>query len=171
MRVLALLLAGCCTAAQPTFRSGVELVTIDVVATDRSGQPVHNLKAEDFELFEDGTKQPIRTFEFIDASVNPAEAMLPPGIVSNDVEPGGIFALVLDELGFYVTETQDVRRAAERFLKGAMQPHDHVAVVRSGADSGFTLTADRGQAIDAVLSASGRRDRGIRRRRSAPVAP
>jgi VWFA-related protein len=167
MRVIALLLAGCCVAAaQPTFRSGVELVTIDVVATDRSGQPVHNLKAEDFELFEDGTKQPIRTFEFIDASENPAEVMLPPGIVSNDVEPGGIFALVLDEIGFYVNETQDVRRAAERFLKGAMLPHDHVAVVRSGADSGFTLTADRAQAIDAVMSASGRRDRGLRLERA-----
>lgn len=172
MRVITLLLAGCCVAAaQPTFRSGVELVTIDVVATDRSGRPVHNLKAEDFELFEDGKSQPIRTFEFIDASVTPADAMLPPGIVSNDVEPGGIFALVFDEIGFYVNETQDVRRAAERFLKGAMQPHDHVAVVRSGADSGFTLTSDRVQALDAVMSASGRRDRGIRLERAgAPDA-
>ena len=48
--MIAVLLAGCCLAAQPTFRSGVELVTIDVVATDRSGKPVHDLKAADFEL-------------------------------------------------------------------------------------------------------------------------
>jgi len=172
MRISALLLAGCCVAAaQPTFRSGVELVTIDVVATDRSGRPAHNLKASDFELLEDGTSQPIKTFQFIDASVTPSDALLPPGIITNDVEPGGIFALVLDELGFYVNDTQDVRRAAERFLKGAMQPHDHVAVVRSGADSAFTLTADRAQAVDAVLSASGRRDRGMRLERAgAPDA-
>src|SRR5687768_14596000 len=77
---------------QPTFRSGVELVTIDVVATDRSGRPVHDLKAADFELFEDGKSQPIKTFEFIDASMTPTDAILPPGIVTNDVEPGGIFA-------------------------------------------------------------------------------
>jgi VWFA-related protein len=167
MRVIALLLASCCiVAAQPTFKSGVELVTIDVVATDRSGRPVHALKAEDFELFEDGKSQPIRTFEFIDASQVPFEAVLPPGIVANDVEPGGIFALVLDEIGFYVNEVQDVRRAAERFLKGAVLPHDHVAVVRSGADSGFTLTSDRALALDAIQSASGRRDRGIRLERA-----
>lgn len=163
MRLIAFLLAGCCVvSAQPTFRSGVELVTIDVVATDRSGKPVHALKAADFELFEDGKSQPIKTFQFIDASVVPTETILPPGVVSNDVEPGGIFALVLDEIGYYATEVRDVRLAAERFLKGAMQPHDHVAVVRSGADSGFTLTTDRTLALDAVQASFGRRDRGIR---------
>ncbi len=66
MRAIALVVAGCRIVAawraeavgeggsQPTFRSGVELVTIDVVATDRSGKPVHDMKASDFELFEDG---------------------------------------------------------------------------------------------------------------------
>jgi VWFA-related protein len=173
MRILALVVASGCVAgtwlagaqgqgSQPTFRSGVELVTIDVVVTDRSGQPVHNLKASDFELFEDGKSQPIKTFQFIDASVAPTDAILPPGIVTNDVEPGGIFALVLDEIGYYATEVRDVRLIAERFLKSAMQPHDHLAVVRSGANSGFTLTTDRTLALDAIQSAFGRRDRGVR---------
>ena len=182
MRLIALVVASCCIAwlaeaegdggsAQPTFRSGVELVTIDVVATDRSGKPVHNLTASDFELFEDGKTQPIKTFQFIDASMVPVEAILPPGVVSNEVEPGGIFALVLDEIGYYVTEVQDVRRAAERFLNNALLPHDHVAVVRSGVDSGFTLTSDRQLAIESITSASGRRDRGIRLERAgAPDA-
>ena len=172
MRLIALLVAsGCIVAAQPTFRSGVELVTIDVVATDRSGKPVHNLKASDFELFEDGKTQPIKTFQFIDASMAPVEAILPPGVVSNEVEPGGIFALVLDEIGYYVTEVQDVRRAAERFLNNALLPHDHVAVVRSGVDSGFTLTSDRQLALESITSATGRRDRGIRLERAgAPDA-
>ena len=69
---IGILLVMCCLGAamsasqvqQPVFRSGVELVTIDVVATTRDGRPVHNLKAEDFELFEDGVRQEIRTFRF-----------------------------------------------------------------------------------------------------------
>jgi VWFA-related protein len=173
MRAIALLLAACCAVPwlteadgeggdQPTFRSGVELVTIDVVATDRGGKPVHALKPSDFELFEDGKSQPIKTFQFVDASVAPVESIMPPGVVSNGVEPGGIFAIVLDEIGYYATEVREVRLVAERFLKGAMQPHDHVAVVRSGADSSFTLTTDRTLALDAVASSFGRRDRGIR---------
>ena len=162
MKFFALVMLAAVAAVQPTFRSGVELVTIDVVATDRSGKPVHDLKASDFELFEDGKSQPIKTFQFIDASVAPTESILPPGIVTNDAEPGGIFALVLDEIGYYSTDVQDVRRAAERFLQGAVQPHDHVAVVRSGVDSAFTLTADRTLALESIRAASGRRDRGIR---------
>ena len=161
--MIAVLLAGCCiTAAQPTFRSGVELVTIDVVATDRGGKPVHDLKAADFELFEDGKSQPIKTFEFIDASMIPSAAVPPPGIVTNDIEPGGIFALVFDEMGVYATEVQNVRRAAKQFVERALLPHDHVAVVRAGVDSAFTLTADRAQAIELATTSTGRRDRGLR---------
>jgi len=160
MRLFAVLLAAL-AVSQPTFRSGVELVTIDVVATDRSGKPVHDLKATDFELYEDGKVQPIKTFQFIDTSMAPTGVLLPPGLVSNDVEPGGIFAVVLDEMGIEATDIQNVRRAAGRFLEKALLPHDHVAVVRAGVDSAFTLTADRAQSIATALSSTGRRDRGL----------
>jgi VWFA-related protein len=176
MRILAAvlaLLAGAVVYAQqpgqPVFRAGVELVTIDVVATGRDGRPIHDLKAADFELLEDGKRQEIRAFQFINFSMAPADAPPPPGVVTNDVEPGGIFALVLDEIGYYVTEVQDVRRAAERFLGRALQPHDHVAVVRSGVNAGFFLTTDRTQALESALSATGRRDRGIRLEQAGAV--
>ena len=48
--------------AQPVFRSGVNLVLVDVVVRDRSGAFVKDLTAEDFELFEDGVRQQIVTF-------------------------------------------------------------------------------------------------------------
>lgn len=160
MRLIVVFLAAL-AVTQPTFRSGVELVTIDVVATDRSGKPVHDLKAADFELYEDGKLQPIKTFQFIDASMVPAEAVLPPGLVSNDVDPGGIFAVVIDEMGVEATDVQNVRRAAARFLERALLPHDHVAVVRAGVNSAFTLSTDRAQAVATVLSSTGRRDRGL----------
>lgn len=175
MRIVTLtLLAGVVLSAQqpgqPIFRSGVELVTIDVVATTRDGKPVYDLKASDFELFEDDRSQPIKAFQFLNYSMVPVETELAPGLVSNQMEPGGVFALVLDDIGFYVNETREVRRHAERFLR-TLQPHDHVAVVRAGFDSGFFLTSDRTMALDAALSTAGRRDRGIRLERAgAPDA-
>jgi len=48
--------------AKPVFRSGVNLVLVDVVVRDRSGAFVKDLTAEDFELFEDGVRQQIVTF-------------------------------------------------------------------------------------------------------------
>jgi VWFA-related protein len=149
-------------SSQPVFRSGVELVTIDVVATSTDGKPVHGLKAEDFELSEDGLPQPIRTFQFIDASQPDDGSVMPPGVVSNATEPGGLFAIVIDEIGIYSTEVRDVRRVAERFLNEALLPHDHVAVVRAGVTSGFFLATDRTQALESVLASTGRRDRGLR---------
>ena len=44
------------------FRSGVNLVLVDIVVRDRTGAFVKDLTAEDFELFEDGVRQQIVTF-------------------------------------------------------------------------------------------------------------
>ena len=48
----------------PTFKSSVNLVLVDVVVRDRSGAVVRDLKADDFELLEDGKRQEILTFAF-----------------------------------------------------------------------------------------------------------
>jgi hypothetical protein len=35
---------------QPTFKGGVSLVTVDVTVLDKDGNPVRDLKPEDFEI-------------------------------------------------------------------------------------------------------------------------
>ena len=51
-------------AQQPTLSEKVEvrLIEIDAVVTDRKGNHIPGLKAEDFELFENGRPQPITNF-------------------------------------------------------------------------------------------------------------
>ena len=163
--LIAVLAAGTALSAQssgqPVFRSGVELVTIDVVATARDGKPIHNLKADDFELYEDGVRQEIRTFEFINFSSPPPLQPLPPGLTTNEIEPGGIFTVVIDEIGIQVDDVQAVRRAAQRFFDETLQPNDHVAVVRSGVNSGFFLTNDRALAVESIAQSTGRRERTL----------
>jgi Ca-activated chloride channel family protein len=46
----------------PVFRTGVDLVNIGVTITDRKGNLVTDLTAEDFEIYEDGKKQTLRYF-------------------------------------------------------------------------------------------------------------
>ena len=48
----------------PRFRGGANLVRADVFAT-RGGTPVQDLTAADFELFEDGVRQTIESFEHV----------------------------------------------------------------------------------------------------------
>ena len=64
-RLVALLVAGCAavlTAQQPTFRAGTDLVTVGATITDRRGNFLAGLNVEDFEVFEDGTRQTVTFF-------------------------------------------------------------------------------------------------------------
>src|SRR5262245_56094507 len=47
------------------IRIDVNLVQVDAVVTDSKGKPVTDLKAEDFELLQDGQVQKITNLEFI----------------------------------------------------------------------------------------------------------
>lgn len=55
---LALFLAG----IQPTFKAGVDVTTFGVTVTDRKGNIVSGLTADDFQIVEDGKEQAIQYF-------------------------------------------------------------------------------------------------------------
>lgn len=50
--------------SQTVLRATTRLVILDVVATDEKGQPVADLKAEDFTVLEDGKPQQLIDFGF-----------------------------------------------------------------------------------------------------------
>ena len=62
------------TPEQPIFRAGINTVRVDVIVTDRQGNPVTDLKLEDFEIQEDGKPQKPETFRLIkiDTETQPA---------------------------------------------------------------------------------------------------
>jgi VWFA-related protein len=56
---------------KPVFRTGTDVVRVDVVVLDKHGAPVPTLTAEDFELQEDGERQEIRSFQYVKADGQP----------------------------------------------------------------------------------------------------
>ena len=48
--------------SQPSFRAGVELVSLNVIVTDSSGRYITDLEQGDFNVFEDGVKQDVTLF-------------------------------------------------------------------------------------------------------------
>ena len=52
-------------APQPTFRSGVDLVTLDVIPRTSNGQFVPSLGKDDFQVFEDGVAQEIASLVMV----------------------------------------------------------------------------------------------------------
>src|SRR5580765_962604 len=48
--------------ATPLFRTGIDFVRVDVIASDRNGNAITDLKQTDFEVSEDGKPQNVETF-------------------------------------------------------------------------------------------------------------
>jgi VWFA-related protein len=85
-----------------TIRTNTRLVVVDAVVTDKKGQPVSGLKAEDFSLEENGKKQRIAFFTPPGApgisNPGPPPSPLPPGVLSNRPEflkPAGAPTILL----------------------------------------------------------------------------
>jgi len=53
-------------AGQPTFRTGVDLVSVSAVVRDNRGRPVRNLERDDFEVYERGRLRRILDFKASD---------------------------------------------------------------------------------------------------------
>ena len=54
--------------AQPTFRTGVDLVSVTAVVSDKGGRPVRELTRDDFQVFDDGERRPVIEFWADDAA-------------------------------------------------------------------------------------------------------
>jgi VWFA-related protein len=72
-----------------TIRTNTRLVLVDVVVTDKKGQPVTGLKAENFTVDENGKKQKISVFAAPGAQNALKPAPAPAGILSNHPEHVG----------------------------------------------------------------------------------
>src|SRR5216683_2120229 len=123
-----------------------ELVLVNVVARDKKGNLVRDLKKGDFTLFEDGKKQEISTFDFehVDdlAAAGAADAT-----VSGAAEQGALLRsgkkapasldardrrLILLFFDFSAMEPEQIDRsvdAAKKFVGTKMQPADLMALV------------------------------------------
>jgi VWFA-related protein len=81
-----------------TIRTNTRLVVVDVVVTDKKGQPVTGLKADDFTLEENGKRQKVSLFLAPGAGNEPKPAPAPPGVLSNrpeNVGPAGVPTVLL----------------------------------------------------------------------------
>ena len=152
---MAILAAGVTVAAQqpfdsaqgrPTFRSGVDLVTVDAAVHDADGRPVSSLRAEDFRLEVDGRPRAITTAQFVSletSETSHASAAAAIHFSSNEgADVGRTIVIAVDEAHIRRLEGRHALVSATRFIE-ALPPADRVAVVGLTSADRFTLTRDR----------------------------
>jgi len=129
----------------------VVLVEVPVRVVDRAGNPVRNLSAKDFELYDDGRKQSILGFDVIDLAERGAQ----PG-AGEPVHPAARrHFLVLFDLSFARPKAiLAARRAAKEFVLSGMGDRDLAAVATYSVDAGVnllvTFSSDRVQLARAI---------------------
>lgn len=137
--IVALLAASClpaslvsqsATVQRPVFRSGVELVTLDVSVVDGAGKPIHGLGPGDFELKVDGSRRRVVSAQFV--RTGPTEDAPPirsEHVTTNEhVTPGRLMLLAVDQMHVRRAEGRAALQAAAAFID-ALDPGDRVAAV------------------------------------------
>ena len=133
------------TARQPTFRSGVDLVTVDAAVLDGDGRPIPGLGAEDFRIEVDGRPRRIVSAQFVDLSGPIGQPALPSAahFTSNaGAGDGRIVVIAVDETHIRRLEGRRAFEAASRFVD-TLPAIDRVGVIALTTETAMTLTRDR----------------------------
>ena len=120
------------------FRSGVNYIRVDAYVTDEDGTPIFDLTQEDFEVYEDGVKQDIDSFQVI--RIDPLEVQAGGvqtgvGVTRSDQELAAsqpdirVFVIFLDDYHVRLGNSIRARRMLVDFLENDLIPTDLVAVM------------------------------------------
>jgi VWFA-related protein len=119
--------------AQSAEAIEVRVVDVDVVVTDRSGNPVRGLTAADFEIYENGKKQAITHFSEVNEPHTPDPTLVTksaPGPTdatagATEREPRKI-VIFIDQLQLPRHFADSVFASLQRFLRESVGPSDRV---------------------------------------------
>lgn len=138
----------------PVFRSGVDVLEVDLTVVDNKGVPIRDLRAPEFIVTVDGQPRRVATAEFISDIAIPGEqppAALDPYISNNtDRRSGRLIVLAIDRNNFD-TDTLRGAQASVREFIGHLSPADRLGLVTVPPPGpSVDFTTNHAQVIDAV---------------------
>lgn len=140
-----------------TFPAEVEQVVVDVVVTDKDGQPITDLRQEDIEIYEDGVRQGAVSFDMFEVtetttpvvieSEAPARPPAPSRVSTNAEEEdvrGRTFVIFFDDAHLTPYTASRAKAAVAEFLRTEMGEGDRVTLVAPGAGRWWTTRMPAG---------------------------
>lgn len=141
----------------PIFRGGVNFVSVDVYPR-RDGKVVEGLRAEDFQVFEDGKPQQIETFEFIKIEPNPVDAERRDPVSQADGDRQArdprnrVFVVYLDKAHTTVEGARYARQPLIDFLTRTIGANDLFGVMTADTPVGSLVFGRRTETIEGELT-------------------
>jgi VWFA-related protein len=119
----------------PTFKAGINFVRVDVIASTSKGEPVLDLKKEDFLVTEDGKPQTVDSFKLI--NLDQITDTTPPRQIKSlfdeeseaQREDVRLFAIFLDDYHTRRGGAMYVRGQLANFVRTQLRPSDMVALM------------------------------------------
>ena len=151
---------------QQPIRTGINFVRVDVIVSDNKGQPVLDLKPEDFSVSEDGKAQKIEQFSVVKIDNVSQVQDRPSSSIRNDHDEEReaarpdvrLFVILLDDYHVRRGNAMSVRRPLTDFIQNQIGPADMVALMyplTPVADIRFSR--DRDALIGAIERFEGRK--------------
>lgn len=147
------------------FRSGVNYIRVDAYVTDEDGTPIFDLTQDDFEVYEDGVRQDVDSFQVIRVDTLAARASGPAtgvGVTRSDQELAAsqpdvrVFVIFLDDYHVRLGNSIRARRMLIDFLENDLIPTDLVGVMYPLTPlDGVILTRNHDAIIRAVSQFEG----------------
>ena len=133
------------------LRVEVELTTFEVIALDKKGNPVRNLKKEDFQLYEDGKKQEIYGVDEVVAESTVSSLGVNP-FDESALHRGKTVLLVFDDTSINPQYIQASRESARNFVLKHMRSQDVFAVASYGMSLQIhqNFTGNREEVLQAI---------------------
>jgi VWFA-related protein len=133
---------------QLTYRTGIDLVQVDVSVLDKDRRPLPGLKPGDFILKEDGKVRAIAAFSSVTLPERPTESVVPwrrnigPDVVTNLTPKEGRLVVILLDYSIVKSDIPWARRTAEAAVD-QLGAGDMAAVVYTSVGVPQNFTADR----------------------------
>lgn len=118
---------------EPTFRTGVDLIAVDVAVVDARGRPVEDLRAPEFAVRIDGEPRRVVSAELVtidlEAAKEQAQDKTETFYTSNLTPPNArLIVIAVDQSNIHPASIKPILNAASRFLD-RLSPLDQVAFV------------------------------------------
>ena len=138
----------------PVFRSGVEVMEVDVTVVDGKGMPVRDLSAPEFTVTVDGQPRRVVSAEFIadnsTSSGEPAKARDPYVSNNTDRRPGRLIMLVIDRNNIDTSTMRGAAAALKQFVT-SIAADDRLALVTVPPPGPYIdFTTNHALIIDAI---------------------
>jgi VWFA-related protein len=138
----------------PTFKSTTELVEVDAIVLDRSGNFVRNLTPDQITIYENGKPQKIQQFFMVTHDLAQTGSSVTSGDYAGLSESGAhrVFVMMFDEAHLSNDSLMRVKDGAAGFVREMFAAGDAGGVFLNGGMYKGRLTIDKGELLGGIRS-------------------